>query len=68
MRNLILKDFPREVDYITEQPQQFPVRIGAAQRAGLRYRFEPLVSCKLIAFGCATTGPVARIRRESASP
>ena len=27
MRNLILKDFPREVDYITEQPQQFPVRI-----------------------------------------
>ena len=26
----------------------------------------PLVSSKLIAFGCATTGPVARIRRESA--
>src|SRR5713226_3608193 len=29
MRNLILKDFPRGVDYITEQPQQFPVRIKA---------------------------------------
>ena len=29
MRNLILKDFPREVDYITEQPQQFPARIEA---------------------------------------
>jgi multiple sugar transport system substrate-binding protein len=29
MRNLILKDFPREVDYITEPPQQFPVRIEA---------------------------------------
>ena len=31
MRNLILKDFPREVDYITEQPQQFPVRIETEQ-------------------------------------
>jgi multiple sugar transport system substrate-binding protein len=29
MRNLILKDFPGKVDYITEQPQQFPVRIEA---------------------------------------
>jgi multiple sugar transport system substrate-binding protein len=34
MRNLILKDFPREVDYITEQPQQFPVRIEAEQEGG----------------------------------
>jgi hypothetical protein len=32
MRNLILKDFPREVDYITEQPQQFPVRIETEQK------------------------------------
>src|ERR1700751_3718119 len=32
MRNLILKDFPREVDYITEQPQQFPVRIEAEEQ------------------------------------
>jgi multiple sugar transport system substrate-binding protein len=32
MRNLILKDFPREVDYITEQPQQFPVRIKAEEQ------------------------------------
>src|SRR6476646_34720 len=31
MRNLILKDFPREVDYITAQPQQFSVRIEAKQ-------------------------------------
>ena len=35
MRNLILKDFPREVDYITEQPQQFPVRIEAEQQGGM---------------------------------
>src|ERR1700726_143506 len=34
MRNLILKDFPREVDYITEQPQQFPVRIETDQQRG----------------------------------
>jgi multiple sugar transport system substrate-binding protein len=34
MRNLILKGFPREVDYITEQPQQFPVRIDAEQHGG----------------------------------
>jgi multiple sugar transport system substrate-binding protein len=34
MRNVILKDFPREVDYITEQPQQFPVRIEAELREG----------------------------------
>ncbi len=31
MRNLILKDFPREVDYLTEQPQQFPPRIEAEE-------------------------------------
>jgi len=29
MRNVILKNFPREVDYITEEPQQFSVRINA---------------------------------------
>src|SRR5215470_17962979 len=34
MRNLILKDFPREVDYITEQPQQFPLRIETEQKRG----------------------------------
>ena len=32
MRNLILKGFRREVDYITEQPQQFPVRIKAEEQ------------------------------------
>src|SRR5580704_19298161 len=32
MRNLILKGFPREVDYITEQPQQLPVRIKIEQQ------------------------------------
>src|SRR5271169_2893042 len=32
MRNLILKGFPQKVDYITEQPQQFPVRIEAEQQ------------------------------------
>jgi multiple sugar transport system substrate-binding protein len=34
MRNEILKDFPREVDYITEQPQQFPLRIKAELEGG----------------------------------
>jgi multiple sugar transport system substrate-binding protein len=35
MRNLILKSFPQAVDYITEQPQQFPVRIEAKQEGGI---------------------------------
>jgi multiple sugar transport system substrate-binding protein len=35
MRNLILKDFPQEVDYIAEQPQQFPVRIESERRRGV---------------------------------
>src|SRR5215471_18387343 len=34
MRNLILKDFPRPVDYITEQPQQLPARVAAEQTEG----------------------------------
>jgi multiple sugar transport system substrate-binding protein len=29
MRNLILKGFPRDVDYITEEPSEFPTRITA---------------------------------------
>jgi multiple sugar transport system substrate-binding protein len=33
IRNVILKGFPREVDYITEQPQQFPVRIKAEEQS-----------------------------------
>ena len=32
MRKAILKDFPREVDYVTEQPPQLPVRIKAEQQ------------------------------------
>ena len=36
MRNLILKGFPRQVDYITEQPQHFPVRIEAELEGGTR--------------------------------
>jgi len=35
MRNLILKDFSREVEYVTEQPQQFPLRIEAEQQGGM---------------------------------
>ena len=34
MRNLILKDFPHKVDYVTEQPAQLPVRIKAEQQGG----------------------------------
>src|SRR5712691_2893416 len=33
MRNLILKDFPGKVDYVTEQPPQLPVRIKAEQQS-----------------------------------
>src|SRR6516164_11660722 len=34
MRNLILKDFSQEVDYITEEPHQFPERIKEEQQGG----------------------------------
>jgi len=34
VRNLILKDFSRPVDYITEQPQQLPARVAAEQTEG----------------------------------
>ncbi|MBO0737746.1 MAG: extracellular solute-binding protein, partial [Alphaproteobacteria bacterium] len=34
MRVLILKDFPGNVDYVTEQPAQFPVRVKAEQQGG----------------------------------
>ena len=33
-QKVILKDFPREVDYVTEQPPQLPVRIKAEQQGG----------------------------------
>src|SRR5262245_40872877 len=35
MRNLVLKDFPREVDYITDLPQRFPMRVEAERQNGL---------------------------------
>ena len=35
MRNLVLKDFPREVDYVTDPPQQFLMRLEAEQQTGL---------------------------------
>jgi multiple sugar transport system substrate-binding protein len=34
VRNVILKDFPHQVDYVTEQPAQLPVRIKAEQQGG----------------------------------
>ena len=52
MRNLILKAFPKPVDYITEQPQQLSARIEADQKEGshtidlvgaLHGELEPLV-------------------------
>src|SRR5215468_4920293 len=58
MRNLILKDFPREVDYITEQPPQFPVRIETEQKSGthtidvvgaLHGELKPLAALKALA-------------------
>ena len=38
MRNVILKDFPRKVEYVTEQPAQLPVRIKAEQQGGTHDR------------------------------
>jgi multiple sugar transport system substrate-binding protein len=52
MRNLILKDFPRPVDYVTQLPQQLLARVRAEQTAGthtvgvvggLHGELEPLV-------------------------
>ena len=34
MRNVILKDFPRDVDYVPERPQLFPVRTKEALQEG----------------------------------
>src|SRR5215813_7428332 len=34
MRDVVLKGFPGEVDYITEHPQQFQVRIKAELQGG----------------------------------
>jgi multiple sugar transport system substrate-binding protein len=57
MRNVILKDFPREVDYITELPQEFPVRIKEEQQGGaltidvigaLHGELQPLVSSEAL--------------------
>jgi len=57
MRNLILRGFPQEVDYITEQPQQFPVRVEAEQQGGmhaidvvgaLHGELQPLVSLEAL--------------------
>ncbi|MBV9481193.1 MAG: carbohydrate ABC transporter substrate-binding protein, partial [Acidobacteria bacterium] len=35
MRNLVLKDFPQEVDYITDVPQRLLTRIASEQQTGL---------------------------------
>src|SRR5262252_2464122 len=35
MRNLVLKGFPRKVEYITDLPQRFLMRIEAEQQTGL---------------------------------
>ena len=38
MRNLILNGFPQEVDYITEQPQQFPDRKSTRLNSSHQHR------------------------------
>ena len=40
MRNVILKDFQRDVDYVPEQPQLFPVRIDAALQQGTTHTID----------------------------
>ena len=37
MRNFVLKDFPQEVDYITELPQRFLMRIEEERQTGTAY-------------------------------
>jgi multiple sugar transport system substrate-binding protein len=58
MRNLILKDFPREVDYTTERPELFPPRINAQREDGthtidvvgaLHGELQPLVALDALA-------------------
>jgi hypothetical protein len=56
MRTMILKGFPREVNYITEQPQQFPMRIKAERDGGTH-----TISCNRRA---ARRTPVARAARR----
>jgi len=36
MRNSVLKDFSQEVDYITDLPQRFPMRIEGVGERGIR--------------------------------
>src|SRR6516162_9271050 len=57
MRNLILKDFSQEVDYITELPQRFPMRVEADRQTGmhtvdvvgaLHGELQPLVSLDVL--------------------
>src|SRR5262249_7713498 len=36
MRTVILKNFPQEVDYTTEEPQQFSLRVKEEQEGGTR--------------------------------
>jgi len=58
MRNLILKNFPLEVDYITEQPQEFSEHIASERQGGvetidvigaLHGELQPLVSLDALA-------------------
>jgi multiple sugar transport system substrate-binding protein len=35
MRNFVLKDFPHEVDYVTDPPQRFMMRIESEKQSGL---------------------------------
>src|SRR5215471_17049705 len=35
MRNLVLKDFSGEVDYITDLPQRFPIRLETERQTGM---------------------------------
>jgi multiple sugar transport system substrate-binding protein len=69
MRNVILKGFPREVDYITEQPQQFPVRIKAEEQGrthtidvvgALHGELQPLVPLDALAPLDDLTGELTR--------
>ncbi len=73
MREVILKDFRGNVDYVTEQPAQLPVRIKAEQQGGthtidlvgaLHGELQPLVALDAL----VPLDDLAEQRRRAAFP
>ena len=65
MRNVILKDFQRDVDYVPERPQLFPVRIDEALQQGTPTRSMSSARCTA---SCSPSRDWARWRLWMALP